>query len=113
MELIPSAHAVDIADIWQFSDKLGGPQYGTFGGLISSFLPRVLLIAGIIFFILVVIAGFGMITSAGSGDAHAQEQSKAYMTYAVTGLVIIFASYWVLQIISYVTGGSLKGLFGP
>lgn len=107
MELIPPAYAVNIADSWLLS-QLGG---GTFGGLISIFLPRVLLIAGIIFFILVVIAGFGMITSAGSGDAHAQEQSKAYMTYAVTGLVIIFASYWVLQIISYVTGGSLQGLF--
>ncbi len=109
MDLVPSAYAVNIADSWQFS-KLGG---GTFGGLISSFLPRVLLIAGIIFFILIVIAGFGMVTSAGSGDAHAKEQSRAYLTYAVTGLIIIFASYWVLQIISYVTGGSLKGLFTP
>lgn len=85
-------------------------QFQTLGGFISSFLPKVLIFAGVIFFFLIVIAGLGVITRAGSEDAHGQEQAKSFLTNALIGFVIIFASYWIVQIISFVTFNSLGNL---
>lgn len=87
-------------------------RWTSLAGLVSGLIPSIMLIAGIIFFIMIVIAGFGMIAGAGSGDAHASEKAKNFLTFAVIGIIIIFASYWVLEIINYVTGGTLNGLFG-
>lgn len=87
-----------------------GPQ--TFGDLMTGLLPNVILFAGVIFFILVIIAGVGVVAGAGKDDAHAQEKAKAFLTYAVIGFIIIFGAFWVLQIINYITKGSLKDLLG-
>ena len=86
--------------------------FKTLGGFISSFLPKALLFAGIIFFLLTVAAGVMVIAGAGSADAHNQERAKSFLTNAIIGLVIIFTSYWIVQIISFITFGSLKGLVG-
>lgn len=85
-------------------------EFQTLGGFISSFLPKILIIAGVIFFFLTVIAGFGVVAGAGSGDAHRQEKAKSFLTYMVIGFVIIFTSYWIVQLISFVTFNSLGGL---
>ena len=82
-------------------------DFQTLGGVGSSFLPKILIIAGVIFFFLTVIAGIGVIAGAGSSDAQAQEKAKSFLTYAAIGMVIIFASYWIVQIISFVTFNSL------
>src|SRR3989344_1962926 len=81
-------------------------EFQTLGGFISSFLPKVLIIAGVIFFFLIVLAGFGVISGAGGGDPHAQEKAKGFLTYAVIGFVIIFTSYWIVQLISFATFNS-------
>jgi len=52
-------------------------EFQTLGGFVSSFLPKVLILAGVIFFFLVVFAGVGVIAGAGSSDAHAKEKSKS------------------------------------
>ena len=99
--------AVDIGKEYQ-PGKITALQ--SLGGLVSSFLPKILLVAGIIFFLLTVAAGVAVIAGAGSGNPQNQERAKSFMTYSIIGLVIIFASYWIVQIISFVTFGSLKGL---
>ena len=85
-------------------------NFPTLGSLISVFLPNALLVAGIIVFIMVVLGGFAVITGAGSGDPHNQEKAKSFLTYALIGLMIIFGAYWILQIINFITGGTLKGI---
>lgn len=108
MSFIPKVYAeVDIAKEWHFATI---PEFGSFGGIISFFLPRVLLVAGIVFFFLIVFAGFGMIRAASGGDPHAAEQAKHYLTYAVIGLIIIISSFWILQIVNFATSGSLRGI---
>ena len=96
---------VDIFDKFPLAQN-----FQSLGQLISGFLPNILVVAGIIFFILVVLAGFAVITSAGSSDPQSQEKAKNFLTYAVIGLVIIFSSYWILQLINFFTYGSLGGL---
>lgn len=85
-------------------------QFQTLGGFISSFLPKILIFAGVIFFLLTVIAGVGVIAGAGGGDAQSKEKARSFFTYALIGLTIIFASYWIVQLISFVTFNSLGGI---
>ena len=85
-------------------------DFQTLGGVISAFLPKILLVAGIIFFIMTVVAGVGVIAGAGREDPHAQERAKAFFTNALIGLVIIFTSYWIVQLISFMTYRSLNKL---
>src|SRR3989338_4807073 len=92
-------------NVWQFAD----PQFPqTLGGFISYLLPKILL-AGGIFFLLTVIAGFGVVRSAGSGDAHSSEQARNFLTYAVIGLIIMLGAFGILQVINFLTFGSLSG----
>lgn len=101
----PIPTGVDLWRDWQLAQI-----FPTLSDFVSHLFPKVLLLAGIIFFILIVVAGIGVISGAGGDDAHAKEQSRAFLTYAVIGFIIIFGSYWILQIINYITGGSLSGI---
>lgn len=108
MSLIPQAYALDLNDpnVWPFAQK-----FGTFADIISKLLPTILLVAAFIFFILVIVAGFTFLSSAGSSDAHAKEKWREILTYGAIGLIIILSAYWVMQIINAVTFGSLGDLF--
>ena len=80
---------------------------GTFknlGDVVNVLLKNAFVIAGVIFLVLLIFGGFTFIVSAGSGDAKKSEQSKQTITAAVTGLVLVFASYWIIQIIEIITG---------
>lgn len=78
--------------------------FKTIGDVVNVVLKNAFVIAGVIFLVLLIFGGFSFIVSAGSGDAKKSEQSKQTITAAVTGLVLIFASYWIIQIIEVITG---------
>ncbi|MBI2611608.1 hypothetical protein HYW54_02560 [Candidatus Gottesmanbacteria bacterium] len=86
-------------------------RFETFGELVSTLAQNFILVAGVIFLILILIAGFGLIRAAGSQDAQAMEKNKNFLTYAIIGFVIIFSAFWVVQIINAITGGSLGDIF--
>lgn len=75
------------------------------GVIITVLIPNVLMIAGIIFFVWIMIAGWGILASGGK-EANAQEKAKAQasLTYAVIGFLIVVTSFFILQIIERVTG---------
>ena len=98
---------VDIAENWPLAN-----QFPKLGELVSKLFPLALLVAGIIFFGLVIVAGFNLMTGAGSDDAHKKEKWRQVLTSGAIGLLIIFASYFILQVINFITGGSLNGLLG-
>ncbi|MBI4066974.1 hypothetical protein HY407_01220 [Candidatus Gottesmanbacteria bacterium] len=102
----PTGVEVCIADFFAPARK-----FGNLGEMVSILSKNIVLVAGVIFFILILIAGFGVISAAGSEDAQKMEKNKGYLTYAVIGFVIIFGAYWVLQIINAVTGGALGDIF--
>ena len=58
--------------------------------------------AGIVLFILLLVAGFKYITS--GGDPKATEGAKKTLTSAVIGLVVILISYLILVLIEVITG---------
>jgi len=84
-----------------------GSQTSTLGDIISALLPYIFVIAGLTLFILLIIGGFGMLTSGGSPERMKAAQGK--ITSAVIGFVIIFISYWLMRILEIVFGISILG----
>jgi hypothetical protein len=77
-------------------------KFGSLGSLISTILPNIFIISGLILLFLLIFGGFTIITS--SGDPKQADQGKQTITGAIIGFVIIFISYWIVQIIQIITG---------
>lgn len=73
--------------------------------LISGLLPNIMVLAGIIFFGLMLGGGFMMIKNAG-GSPSAQDTAKAKsaLTMGVVGFLLVVSAYFILQIIAAITG---------
>lgn len=76
-------------------------QIGPFTGNIAQ---NVLVIASVVLLFLLIAGGLGMILGAGSGDSDQAGNGRKAATAAVIGFVIIFAAYWIVQIIEKITG---------
>ena len=88
-----------------------GPRFGSpfgqslgFGDLVSIILSNALVIAGIIFFFLILFGGISIIAGAGQDDPGRTARGKQTVTAAVIGFIIIFAAYWIIKIIEFATG---------
>lgn len=84
--------------------------FPSLGDFVSSFLPRILLFGGVIFFGLIIFAGTQVLTNAGSSDAHAKERWIEILRQGLIGLIIMFAAYWIVQIINVVSGNAFGGI---
>ncbi len=73
-----------------------------FGRLISSILPTFYIVAGFILFVYLVFGGFLIISS--SGDEKKTAEGQQALTNAIIGFVVIFTSYWIIQIVEVVSG---------
>lgn len=98
--LVPAAYAVDIGTVF-------GPAsaFPDFGSLVNIIVKNAILIAGIVTFLAVIVAGFKIIHSA--GDAKAQEQSKNTFTAAIAGLIIILGAYAIIELLQSILGINL------
>ena len=98
--------AVDIGDAFKIAGDKGisdpSSGYSTIGGFIGSVLPNVYIGAGLIIFFMIVAGGFLMIANSGNTDK--QQEGKSIITAAIIGFVIVFTSYWIIQIVQIVTG---------
>lgn len=71
--------------------------------LVNLLTRNIFIVGGFIIFILIMYSGYLFI----SGGTKGQEQSKEVMTTAVAGFAIMFAAYWILQIIKIITGADI------
>ncbi len=69
---------------------------------IGKVLPNVYIIAGVILFIYFIAGGFFIVSSAGNPDS--AKNGQKIITNAIIGFIILFTSYWLIEIIEYVTG---------
>jgi len=74
------------------------------GQIVSLFLSNAGIVAGVVFLFLLIVAGYTMINGAGSGDPKKFAQGKDIIIFAFIGFLIIFAAYWIIQIIELITG---------
>ena len=85
--------------------KIGtASQFSSPGALISILLKNVYMVAGVLLLFLLIFGGISIIMSAGSGDAKKTAQGQKIVTNALIGFLIIFASYWIIQLIQFITG---------
>jgi len=93
-------------DIGAAFTAASGPHFDSIGSLVSVIVQNAFMAAGIIFFVLLVIGGFGMIAG-GGGDPKNLEKSKQAITGAAIGLIVIVGSFWIIQLIQVLTGITL------
>ena len=81
------------------------------GAIVSGLLPFIFVGAGLLLLLFLVIGGFGLLTS--RGDPKAVEAAKGRITFALAGFIVIFVSYWIMQIIGRVLGiQAIQDIFG-
>lgn len=84
------------------NELLGSPGSANLkvGDLATKLLPYLYIIGGMILFAMLVWGGFEMLT--GVADTKAQESGKQRITTAVIGFLLLFVSYWLIQLIQIV-----------
>jgi hypothetical protein len=93
-----------------FRPKTDPSAKPTLGYFISSILPNVYVLAGIILFLLLFGGGLMVIVGGGQQNPEKTAQGSKAITAAVAGFLIIFASYWIIQIIERITGLKIFGV---
>jgi len=75
------------------------------GNMISVILPTIIVLAGILLLLLTIRNGLNMITQAGRnlGPADLARMRNAF-AQSLIGFLLVVSAYFILQIISYVTG---------
>lgn len=112
-------HALDIGTEFKLGDKPGAESIRnvgalqSIGGFLSSVIPNIYVIASLILFVLLIVSGLLFIINAGQGDEEAVKKNQKTITASLIGFLIIFASYWIMEIIQTLTGiDILKGKGG-
>lgn len=95
----------NLGDCLSFQGSSATKEYSSASSLINNILPNVYVAAGLIIFFMIVFGGFTIITGAGNKDKVADGTKT--ITSAIMGLLVLFASYWIIQIIQVVTGVSI------
>ncbi len=87
-------------------DKFNPPftEVSQTGTLVSLLVSNLYVIAGVFLLIFIILGGLGMIMGAGQNDPQKVAQGKKAVTTAIVGFLIIFASYWIIQLVELLTG---------
>ena len=70
--------------------------------VINNVINAALVFSGVIALVLIIYSGIKYITS--RGDQTAIESAKKTLTYAIIGLIVIFLSFFIVNLISTLTG---------
>ena len=100
----------DIKDFLKEVNPLnaGDKEFNTIGDIVNELLKLIYPLAGILLFIMLILGGFDLLTSAGNEEKVKKGQGR--ITSAVIGFAILFAAYWIMQIIQIILGA--EGVFG-
>ena len=90
-----------------FADPQAQQQFTTPGGFITRIMTYAIPLAGIILFVMLVWGGFEMI--AGASSTKSRDAGKQRVTAAITGFLLLFASYWIVQVIQLIFNVRILG----
>jgi branched-subunit amino acid transport protein AzlD len=96
------ADTIDLGSALKFQTGDARSAYSGIGSLINNILPNIYIAGGVVIFFMIILGGFTIITNA--KDPHKIEEGGKTITSAIIGLLVLFASYWIIQIIQVVTG---------
>ena len=77
--------------------------YSTPSVLINLIVRNLFVVAGIILFITILVVGFKFVAQGTKG----KDEAKTILTAAVTGFILMFVAYWIVQIIGILTGADI------
>lgn len=72
------------------------------GGIISRALSFAFPIAGMILFVMIVVGGLEIL--AGATNSKSLQSGQQRVTMAILGFMVLFASYWITQILEIIFG---------
>jgi heme/copper-type cytochrome/quinol oxidase subunit 4 len=87
----------------EFAGVISGDA--TIGDIVTALIPYVLGFAGLILFVLIMWGGFLILTAAGNEEKVGK--GRMWITSAIIGFVIIFAAYWIMQVVQAMFGVGL------
>lgn len=100
----PGAGGVDLGDCLKLSDSTPVNElYTTPAFLVNLIVRNLFIVAGIYFAITIFIAGYKFITKGKEGIQEAQTM----VMNGLVGMIIMFAAYWIVQIIALITGANV------
>lgn len=91
---VPIAPALQVPD---FLRNLSGV-----GQLVSVLLSNFFVVSGVTFLLLMIAAGYNMLT--GAGDTQKYQRAVSIITTAVIGFVIVVGAYLIVRLIELMTG---------
>lgn len=77
-------------------------------GILNTLIPYLFVFAGLILFVMLLWGGFEMLT--GAATPKSTEAGKQRITAALIGFILLFISYWIAQIVQFITGVNVLGL---
>lgn len=96
------ANGFNLGEKLNFQGDSASNTYTSTSDLLNNVLPNVYVAAGVVIFFMFILGGFKVISSA--SDSHKMEEGKKTITFAIMGLLVVFASYWIIQLVQVVTG---------
>ncbi len=91
-------------NITELEGKVPGFKFvgGSIGNIISELLKYLFPLAGLLVLLYLLLGGFQLMTSA--GDPKKTQEAKGKITNALVGFIIVFISYWLVQIVGIILG---------
>jgi hypothetical protein len=93
-----------------FESIIGSFRWGddaTLGDIITSLLPLIFVLAGVLLLIYILIGGFTLLTSV--GNPKNIQKGQKMLTNGIIGFIIVIVSYWVAQILQTILSINILG----
>ncbi len=74
----------------------------TIGDIVARLIPYFFFFAGVLLLLYLIMGGFLLMTS--KGDPKAISAAKNKITYGLVGFIIVFAAYWIVQVLGMFLG---------
>lgn len=102
--LLAQSSPVNLFDTFFGSNPIRS-RANTPGGIISTLLPNVLTIAGVVFLFMILFGGISMVIGAGRQSSPQEAaKAKAALTSGIVGFLLVVSAYFILQMISVIFG---------
>lgn len=90
-----SLFVLDVTKAFPPADK-----YQDLASILNLLIPLIYIVAGIIFFIMIVFSGFSIIK--GAGNPEELKKTQKMLTYSIVGFAIIVISYILVKLIAVI-----------
>ena len=77
-------------------------KFGNLSILLNQVLPTLMIISSLVCLAMLLMGAFSYVTS--SGEQEKIQKARKTITYSIIGLSLIFLSYLMVTVVSYITG---------